>query len=292
MSRNSPSGDASLRFERGSRLLVGFVAVVAAFLTVWQGLVAPALRDAVGLSVADPWRIALVAIPGAVLFGLGWGVVRLEGVRLRDVGLSWAHARSGLLWFAGIAVALNGSLVLVTVAVGGTLELGYADLTPPLIAVTAVVYWVFVGIGEELVARAYVQNKLVALLGGGRSRGRKALGVVLAAAVFALWHVPQRLVVAGLEPAQLPGNLLVLFVVALAFGLVYELTRNVVFTGLVHGALDFPPIAVSVFYDGGATWVQALLLVAIVAPFLVGTWAYRRWARNHRKTDFRPQVAG
>jgi membrane protease YdiL (CAAX protease family) len=181
--------------------------------------------------------------------------------------------------------------VLVTVSVGGTLEPGYADLTPPLIAVTAVVYWVFVGIGEELVARAYVQNKLVALLGGGRSRGRKALGIALAAAVFALWHVPQRLVVADLEPAELPGNLLVLFVVALAFGLVYELTRNVVFTGLVHGALDFPPIAVSVFYDGGATWVQALLLVAIVAPFLLGTWAYRRWARNHRETDFRPQVA-
>jgi membrane protease YdiL (CAAX protease family) len=123
-------------------------------------------------------------------------------------------------------------------------------------------------------------------------RGSRLLvGFVLAAAVFALWHVPQRLVVAGLDPAQLPGNLLVLFVVALAFGLVYELTRNVVFTGLVHGALDFPPVAVSVFYDGGATWAQILLLVAMLTPFLVGIWAYRRWARIHWQTDFRPRIA-
>ena len=291
MSHNDTGGEVSLRFENGPWLLVGFVAAVAAFLAVWQGVGAPALREAVGVSVDDPWRIALVAIPGAVLFGIGWGIFRLEGIGLRDVGLSWDHARSGLLWFAGIAVALNVLLVLVTVAVGGSLEPGYADLTPLLIAVAAVVYWVFVGVGEELVARAYMQNKLVALLGGGRSRTRKALGIGVAAAVFALWHIPQRLVVAGLEPAQLPGNLLVLFGVALAFGLVYELTRNVVFTGLVHGALDFPPIAVSVFYDGGATWVQGLLLVAIVAPFLGGIWAYRRWARDHRSDDFRPQVA-
>lgn len=282
--------EEQLRFERGPAILVGFLAVVATFVTVWNGYVAPTLGRTFGLPPGDPWRIVLVAVAGFVMLVVGWVVFRLEGVRLRDVGLSWDHARSGVLWVAGIVVGLNLLLVALTVAIGGTLELRSTGWTPLVIGAHLVVTWVFVGIAEELLGRAYLQNKLVALFGGGRDRLRKAGGIVVAALLFALWHVPQRLFVAGLDSGQLPTNVLVLVAVGLAFGLVYEYTRNVVFVGLLHGAYDFPPLLYNVHYEGGSPWIQLLLMVALFLPVVVGIYAYHRWARETRANDFRPQV--
>jgi membrane protease YdiL (CAAX protease family) len=227
------------------------------------------------------------------MLGVGYGMLRLEGIRARDIGFSWPHARSGTVWFVAIIIALNVLLLLVAVVTGGQLSWSYTDLTPVLIIVYALINWVFVGIAEELVARAYMQNKLIALLGGGQRRFSKGLAIVVAAVLFALWHVPQRLLVAELDVSQIPLNLLLLLVAGLVFGVLYESTRNVVFVGLLHGAYNFAPVVANVRYaTEGSADIQFLLLLAVAGPVIIGVWGYYRWAHDHRTSDFRPPVAG
>jgi membrane protease YdiL (CAAX protease family) len=282
-----------LAFRGGLTLLGAFIAFMAIFLAGWTAYVTPTLQQVFGLSSTDPWRVVLNVFPGAIMLGVGYGVLRLEGIRARGVGFSWPHARSGTVWFAGIIIVLNVLLLLVAVVTGGQLSWSYSDLTPILIIVYALINWVFVGIAEELVARAYLQTKLIALLGGGQSRFRKALAIVVAAVLFALWHVPQRLLIGGLDVSQLPLNLLLLLVAGLVFGVLYETTRNVIFVGLLHGAYNFAPIVANVRYASeGSADIQFLLLLAVAGPVAIGVWGYYRWAHDHRTSDFRPPVAG
>ncbi|WP_254832767.1 CPBP family intramembrane glutamic endopeptidase [Haloglomus salinum] len=282
-----------LMFRGGLSLLGVFIAFMAIFLAGWTAYVTPTLQHVFGLSSADPWRVVLNVFPGAIMLSVGYVVLRLEGIRSRDVGLSWPHARSGTVWFVGIIIVLNVLLLLVAVVTGGQLSWSYTDQTPVLIIVYALINWIFVGIAEELVARAYLQNKLIALVCGGQGRFRKALAIVAAAVLFALWHVPQRLLVAGLDVPQLPLNILLLLVAGLVFGILYETTRNVVLVGLLHGAYNFAPIVANVRYaTEGSADIQFLLLLAVAGPVIIGVWGYYRWAHDRRTSDFRPPVAG
>jgi membrane protease YdiL (CAAX protease family) len=282
-----------LTFRAGLPLLGVFIAFMTVFFAGWTVYVTPTLQHVFGLSSTDPWRVVLNVVPGVIILSAGYGALCLEGIRSRDVGLSWPHARSGTVWFIGIIIVLNVLLLLVAVVTGGQLSWSYTDLTPVLIIVYALINWIFVGIAEELVARAYLQNKLIAVGGGGRGRFRKALAIVVAAVLFALWHVPQRFLVAGLDVPQLPLNLLLLLVAGLVFGILYETTRNVVLVGLLHGAYNFAPIVANVRYaTEGSPGIQFLLLLAVAGPVIIGVWGYYRWAHDHRTSDFRPPVAG
>ncbi len=233
--------------------------------------------------------IVATALGEFALALLGWGALRSEGVRPADVGLSWAHVPVALLvlvilWVGGNLLAI----VLIAVA-SDSVALGPPAGVPwPLWMASVAVDTVVVGPAEELAARAYLQNKLIALLGGGRSKPRAAIAIVLAALLFALWHIPQRRMVQHLSLSNAVLDSLSIIPTTLLFALLYAATRNVPLVGLIHGTIDAVPLVVLV--PAGRPWVWAVIVASGLAAVIASAWLYRLWALRHRPQDFRPPV--
>ena len=100
---------------------------------------------------------------------------------------------------------------------------------------------VFTAIPEELVFRAYLQSKAVAL---AEWDGRRAvaIGVAVGAVLFALLHLPRWFLMSnhGIGPA-LGSHLLGVTLAGLAYGLVYAVTRNLWLVALFHATMNQPP---------------------------------------------------
>jgi membrane protease YdiL (CAAX protease family) len=88
-----------------------------------------------------------------------------------------------------------------------------------------------VGFSEEIVWRGYVQSRLIRWIGTRR-------GIVLAATIFALFHVPQR-VLAGVVGVDLVLQVVAVAFLGVAFGVLQASTRNVALPGIVHTAVDW-----------------------------------------------------
>jgi membrane protease YdiL (CAAX protease family) len=76
-----------------------------------------------------------------------------------------------------------------------------------------------------------VQTRLIRWIGTTR-------GIVVAATIFALFHVPQRLL-AGVGGTDLVLQLLLVAVLGGAFGVMQAAARNVTLPGIVHTAIDW-----------------------------------------------------
>lgn len=89
------------------------------------------------------------------------------------------------------------------------------------------VYFAFVGFGEEILFRGYLQTRLIAWLG-------KWQGWLLASAVMAVAHFPQRILIGGMDPGDAFLNACGLIPASLLFGFIMLKTRNVLAPGLLH----------------------------------------------------------
>lgn len=274
----------AIRFHGGIWPLVVFILLMA--------LLPIGLFTLVGwlFPEGNPWvGVGTTVLGASVIYGLSWGVLHWDGLRPADVGLSRSHVLPGLLPVVGLWVGLNGLAAILTWVVSGGFSFQLsADTNWPLWIATAVEQWFFVGPAEELGARAYLQNKLIALLGGGRSRQRKAVGTVLAALLFALWHIPQRLWTRGLAPSQAVLSALGVLPAAFLDALLYEVTRNVIFVGFWHGTDNHEPFFFPQYEK--PQWVQPVMILSGLVLLGIGVWLYRRWAIRHRPMDFRPVV--
>ncbi|WP_254832758.1 CPBP family intramembrane glutamic endopeptidase [Haloglomus salinum] len=223
--------------------------------------------------------ITLVAV-------VAWLALRREGVSLDAIGFGWRRVVPGVLtvaavWagahvFGWVVLAVRGEQLSLGIPVGATATGWLA---------TAVMMWVFVGIAEEFAFRGYLQNKVIAHVGGG-TRARTAGGVLLTSALFSLWHIPQLTVVRGLSPTEMAPVLAVWAIYGIILGTVYELTRNVVLAGVLHGTFNHNPVLL-LGPEGEAVTDLTLLVLPLLA---VAVWYYRRWARTARPDDFRPQA--
>lgn len=206
-----------------------------------------AARDAAAVSVliaAVSLGAALVAAAALSTFGLtasSWleprGALRqtlVVAVSLMPVLVALRSSRLGLDSVGltrvnlGRSVAVGIALAALWLLVSGTLH-QLRGLRPEhasvLVAATAV------GFSEEIVWRGYVQSWLIRWIGMRN-------GVVLAATVFALFHIPQRVLV-GVGGAELVVQLLILWILGAVFGVLQAATRNVVLPGIVHTAIDW-----------------------------------------------------
>jgi hypothetical protein len=72
----------------------------------------------------------------------------------------------------------------------------------------------------------------------------------------------------------------------IVLGAAYELTRNVVLVGVLHGTFNHNPVLL-LGPEGEAVTDLTLLVLPLL---VVAVWYYRRWARTARPADFRPQA--
>jgi membrane protease YdiL (CAAX protease family) len=89
------------------------------------------------------------------------------------------------------------------------------------------VYYAFVGFGEEFLFRGYLQARLMAWLGTGR-------GWLAASVIMALVHFPHRLLIGGMGPLEALGASAELIPVSLLMGYIMIRVRNIVAPGLFH----------------------------------------------------------
>ncbi|MFC7081093.1 type II CAAX prenyl endopeptidase Rce1 family protein [Halorussus caseinilyticus] len=104
----------------------------------------------------------------------------------------------------------------------------------------------FTAIPEELVFRAYLQQKFTALA-DGETRRTVATGVAVAAVLFALFHLPRWFLGSGHGVGTaLAVRLLGLTLMGIAYGVVYALTGNLWLVALFHATMNQPPFVVTV----------------------------------------------
>jgi len=152
-----------------------------------------------------------------MLLSVGIFIIR-DGESLRSIGITSTN-----LWQSAV---IGSVLVLIT------FYLQHGDFLAVLESLKprhgySFVYFAFVGFGEEILFRGYLQTRLIAWLG-------KWQGWLLASAVMAVVHFPQRILIGGMDPGDAFLNACGLIPVSLLFGFIMLKTRNVLAPGLLH----------------------------------------------------------
>ncbi|SFG90263.1 CAAX protease self-immunity [Halopelagius inordinatus] len=244
-------------FERGPLVPVATYLLVIAVLTVLT-VVSPGTSPPPLLGMA--W--------GAFLVVLAVGALKIEGISPRSVLPSARTLAPAIAVLVAFWAVYN--LVAFALASGGFpgFEAKWSRVAAhPLLYLSALLSsLLFTALPEELVFRAYLQQKFTALV-GGETRRAVVSGIVTAAVLFALFHLPRWFLASGHGVgAALAGRLLGLILMALAYGTVYALTRNLVLVVLFHATMNHPPFFVAVSVPSDLHLVVAVVeYVAIVS---------------------------
>jgi membrane protease YdiL (CAAX protease family) len=265
------------------------VAFVVAF-TLWVALSNLSFTWLVG---SDPSRVveSLWNIPsGVVQLGLALLVLRVEGVKLRDIGLGRRQIVPALVAVSGFLVAVNAVVAGLVLLDGGQLSIEPFALyrSPPfdysvtVLVASGVAQYVFVGPIEEIAFRGYLQNKVRDLLGRGSARLHTVVAIVATAVVFSVLHVPTLVFVEGTPIRQAIGALVLLTLSGITFGAVYALTRNLLLVALLHGIGNLWPLVVDPGVGAWPNWGVVLILYGLVVVL------YRHWD----PVQFNPPTSG
>jgi membrane protease YdiL (CAAX protease family) len=165
-------------------------------------------------AVAQALLSTLAAAPFVVA-----ALARSEG--LDGLGLSGASFRGSML--LGIVLA---AIVATFGRLSGVMRPPLPESVAPFVAAFSV------GIAEELIWRGYAQQRLAAWLGD-------RAGWLTTSALFSLWHIPQRIVVARLQLVELLSSLVTVFVFGLLFGWIMRKTQHIAAPALLHAFLDW-----------------------------------------------------
>jgi uncharacterized protein len=170
------------------------------------------------------------------LLALGWLSLWLRGIPWRDVGFCVPPRWKRLLTLGVVAGVVMEALELFVTQPILVRVLGkYPDLSElrdvvgsvPLMLLMIALAWTLAAVGEELVWRGYIFNRLGDLLGGNRS-GPTRIALVVVSAAFGVAHLDQ--CVTGVIENAINGMLL---------GLLYLRSgRNLLAPIVAHGITD------------------------------------------------------
>lgn len=259
---------------RGSiRTVVVFFVSITVWVMLSNVLVAQLFGPDSGPLIESLWSI----LSKVVIFCIVWLILRYEGVRLRELGLSRRLIVPALVAVAGFIVAVNLTVIALLVSDGHELSFGLYEFyrTPPAsyslatVAVLGISEYLFTGPVEEIALRGFFQNKLSALLGSGYRRLSTAIAILVASVSFSLLHIPTIILVRN-EPLAL-GTLLMLALTGVVFGTMYALTRNLYLVIGLHGIGNLWPIVVDFPVGLWPNWGIALVFYGVIVVL------YRQW---------------
>ena len=219
-------------------ILVDIACVVAAFVLSGMALEA--------LAVPRPGAFAVVIAVAVAT----WRLHR-NGMRWRDVGLrnpeSWGRALLWALAAYGLVIAANFAIVIPLAqrlgwAPTDVAQLGELSGNLPRLAGWLAIAWTTAAVGEELLFRGFLQNRLTTLFRGGA--GGEAAAIALQATLFGFAHMAF-----GTRGAVTAG------VVAVIYGIVYRVSgRNLWPLIVAHGLTD--TVSLVALYFGAAKYMS------------------------------------
>lgn len=207
--------------------VVGGIAAVMLISTVLVASGVPS-TDVVQLLRSRAIQVGFLAVALAYLAVRGHPSPSIQ-VRVPSLhGVAWIVAIPLVTAGAGFVLEPVLSAVDIT-SPAATGSMAIDDFrTRPLLWLVVLVGWFgFAAPAEELLFRGIVQGRL-------RERFAPAPGVLLAAACFALMHVPIAALSTGMTPAY---SLVETFVGGAIFGVAYERTDNLVVPSIAHAGL-------------------------------------------------------
>lgn len=215
----------------------------------------------------------LVSVPFMLCIVAGiWWLLRREGSSAGAIGLGRSSLLPGVAAFLVLWCGVSAAGVSYLLATGRGDAVGFAfEYSGPATAVWFLLtLTVANGIPEEIAFRGYVQNKVAALT---RAHGRgpaDAIGIVVAAVLFGVPHLPLAVLLLDLGPEAVPAVLLSNLLPGLTYGVVYYLTGNLWYASFVHGFGNAPVVP----FDLAA--VPYFVPFAAAAGLVVGV-CYRYW---------------
>jgi|AntRauTorcE11898_2_1112593.scaffolds.fasta_scaffold00234_25 hypothetical protein len=209
------------------------LAAIAAIVLIFAGLFGYVILT----GGAEPGLVAglLLSLVGSQAgFALvAYGFLRYRGESIRNLGIAVPDFKQSVL----VVVGVVGAFVLAIAAGSAVQALGLeaaenstaaaASEVPSSFLLLIPVAILVVGPCEELLFRGVVQRRF-------REVASAPVAIVVASALFAAVHV---VALQGGLAARLT-SIAVLFFPSLLFGVLYEYTKNVVVTSLVHGLYD------------------------------------------------------
>jgi len=219
-----PSSSTSIRV-----FLVALAGTLLLPLVLFELVLAfPALRQSLG-----PW---VTYLSSAGIMALAWWALSREKLPLAAIG--WTLPR--------FLQAVVG--ILVGWALWGAVLMGLRLLRPEAqwhIGITSprsiITYWLFVGLGEEMIFRGYIFIWLARFF---QARGKHGVvwGMILSSLLFALAHIPQRILVLQMAPwdRAMLLSLGMVFLLGLYQAWIFYRSGNIFWAGFVHGGGDAP----------------------------------------------------
>jgi len=203
------------------------VAVTVPVTLAYSSLTNTPIDDVGGVALLG---ISLVSLQGIAFPLVAWGYVRRRGVGWSFVPASTPTLR-GVLYIAGGYVAAFGALIVVSLLLtllavepaqnsAGTTALENPGIIPYL----AVLQFLLVGPGEELLFRGVIQGSLREHFGAWPA-------ILLASVTFAPIHI---FALSG-GPTAVATTVGILFLPSIVFGYLYEQTDNIVVPAFTHG---------------------------------------------------------
>ena len=221
------------------------------------------------------WWGLTIGMGGALFLSLlSLGFLHWEGISPREIGLTPKLAAVGLAF--GLAPWLLWNLMALPwgeARFGGGRILG---MEASLWFCSALVQWFLVGPCEELAWRGFVQNAFISLFGGGGRWSPRIAGIAAASALFAVWHVPRVIFIAGGSPSEALWDVLPLIPVGLVLGAAYESTRNVFLCGVLHGTFfNLRPMMYTWPFGGHQVGIAVLVIL-----WMIAIWIYSKCTKK------------
>ncbi|ELZ88317.1 abortive infection protein [Haloferax sulfurifontis ATCC BAA-897] len=206
----------------------------------------------------------LLLVVGGVMLWVG-------RLRLRDLSLRRGDLRTGVVVTVGVWLLMQVVGIVALLWAGEPIRLNDTWLTGgALAAIGALVAQLFGNaLYEEVVFRAFLLNQFRHKLRRRLTtapRWSVLLALVASQAVFALIHVPSRLVGDGLTLGQLGPTLVLLFVWGTLLAVVYYRTGNLFVTIGIHAFMNAPTMLVGPPDAGVLTAIALGALIAVLWP--------------------------
>lgn len=212
--------------------IAGLLAIVA-----WSGVIAGVL----GLVVPGEVSLTLRTALATIALGLGTGTVALLYLYSTDHGFAFIDVKrpdlrdggyilGGVLVLVGLNLGLSALFKHFGVEAAQHSIIRTAESSPEILLVLVPLAYLVIGPGEELLYRNIIQKSLYDTFS-------RPAAVLIASGIFAGVHL---FAFSGGSESVLAtmNTLLVVFVLSIVLGVVYERTENVVAAALVHGTFD------------------------------------------------------
>lgn len=138
-----------------------------------------------------------------------------NGEKINTIGITSENFLKSLI----LGVLLIGVYYLMKLKLYGNKEIN--------ITIYNLMYFLIVGIGEEILWRGYAQNRLIYKFG-------KLRGLLLTALIFSVIHIPQRIIVLGLDLKGVIMSIFFIMPISITLGYIAYKTKDIITSSILH----------------------------------------------------------